>query len=129
MPTPRPTPYAPSLPALPRCSEGFRPYLRVAANFTSMARERTAEIVAEMVANVMTVTVAEGDAVEAGDTVVVLESMKMEIPVIAEAAGTVRSVKVAEADVVLVDIVVMSLILRHVRRKRRREDPSQEGWS
>ena len=49
-----------------------------------MARERTTEIVAEMVANVMSVQVAEGDAVEAGDTVVVLESMKMEIPVIAE---------------------------------------------
>ena len=44
-----------------------------------MAREQVTEIVAEMVANVMHVAVAAGDAVEAGDTVVLLESMKMEI--------------------------------------------------
>jgi biotin carboxyl carrier protein len=65
-----------------------------------MARERTSDIVAEMVANVMTVNVSEGDAIEAGDTVVVLESMKMEIPVIAETAGTVAALHVAEGDVV-----------------------------
>ena len=41
-----------------------------------------------------------GDAVDVGDIVVLLESMKMEIPVIAEAAGTVTAVKVAEGDVV-----------------------------
>ena len=42
------------------------------------------EIRAEMVANVWKVVVAEGDSVEDGDTLVILESMKMEIPVIAE---------------------------------------------
>ena len=77
-----------------------------------MARERIIEIVAEMVANVMTVTVAEGDVVETGDTVVVLESMKMEIPVIAEAPGTVRAVKVAAADVVQEGDVLVELLLR-----------------
>jgi biotin carboxyl carrier protein len=76
-----------------------------------MARERTSEIAAEMVANVMTVAVTEGDTVAAGDTVVVLESMKMEIPVIAEAAGTVRAVKVAEADVVQEGDVLVELLL------------------
>ncbi len=76
-----------------------------------MARERVLEIVAEMVANVMTVTVSEGEAVEVGDTVAVLESMKMEIPVIAEAAGTVRAVKVAEADVVQEGDVLVELLL------------------
>ena len=59
----------------------------------------------------MTVTVAEGDTVEAGDTVVVLESMKMEIPVIAEAPGTVRAVKVAAADVVQEGDVLVELLL------------------
>ena len=49
---------------------------------------------------------------EAGDTVVVLESMKMEIPVIAEAAGTVRSVRVAEADVVQEGDVLVELLLK-----------------
>jgi acetyl-CoA carboxylase biotin carboxyl carrier protein len=76
-----------------------------------MARERTSEIVAEMVANVMSVNVSEGDAIEAGDTVVVLESMKMEIPVIAEAPGTVRAVKVATADVVQEGDVLVELLL------------------
>jgi biotin carboxyl carrier protein len=65
-----------------------------------MAREQVTEIVAEMVANVLSVTVAPGDAVEAGDTVVLLESMKMEIPVLLEHPGTVRAIKVAPGDVV-----------------------------
>ena len=76
-----------------------------------MARARTTEIVAEMVANVMTVTVAEGDAIQAGDTVVILESMKMEIPVIADAPGTVRAIKVAAADVVQEGDVLVELLL------------------
>jgi len=66
-----------------------------------MAREqKRADIVAEMVANVMTVVVAPGDKLEIGDTVVLLESMKMEIPVLAEAPGTVYAVEVSAGDVV-----------------------------
>ncbi|GAA4015269.1 biotin/lipoyl-binding carrier protein [Allokutzneria multivorans] len=57
------------------------------------------EIHAEMVANVWKVVVKDGDTVEDGDTLVILESMKMEIPVVAEADGVV-TVKVAEGDVV-----------------------------
>ncbi len=53
-----------------------------------------------MVANVLKVSVATGDTIAAGDTVVLLESMKMEIPVLAEQAGRVAEVKVAEGDVV-----------------------------
>ncbi len=55
---------------------------------------------AEMVANVMKVYVGPGDVVAAGDTVVLLESMKMEIPVLAEKGGTVDEVKVGAGDVV-----------------------------
>ena len=58
------------------------------------------EIVAEMVANVLTLVAAPGDSLAAGDTVVILESMKMEIPVLAEAPGTVLQMRVAEGDVV-----------------------------
>ena len=58
------------------------------------------EIRAEMVANVWKVVVAEGDTVADGDTLVILESMKMEIPVITEAGGTVTSLHVSEGDVV-----------------------------
>jgi biotin carboxyl carrier protein len=58
------------------------------------------EIRAEMVANVWKVVVSQGDAVADGDTLVILESMKMEIPVLAEAAGTVTALHVGEGDVV-----------------------------
>jgi len=59
-----------------------------------------AEVRAEMVANVWKVVTTEGDQVEDGDTLVILESMKMEIPVLAEEAGTVAKLHVAEGDVV-----------------------------
>ena len=58
------------------------------------------EVRAEMVANVWKVVVKAGDTVDDGDTLVILESMKMEIPVIAESAGTVHEVRVNEGDVV-----------------------------
>jgi biotin carboxyl carrier protein len=58
------------------------------------------EIRAEMVANVWKVVATEGDQVADGDTLVILESMKMEIPVIAESDGTLTRLAVAEGDVV-----------------------------
>ena len=57
------------------------------------------EVVAEMVANVWEVVVSSGDEVQEGDTICVLESMKMEIPVEAPAAGIVR-LNVSEGGVV-----------------------------
>jgi biotin carboxyl carrier protein len=60
----------------------------------------SAELRAEMAANVWKVLIAEGDAVLADAELLVLESMKMEIPVLAEAAGTVRRVAVAEGTTV-----------------------------
>jgi acetyl-CoA carboxylase biotin carboxyl carrier protein len=59
-----------------------------------------AEVRAEMVANVWKVVVSEGDTVADGDTLVILESMKMEIPVIAEDDGVVAQLKVSEGDVI-----------------------------
>jgi acetyl-CoA carboxylase biotin carboxyl carrier protein len=58
------------------------------------------EVRAEMVANVWKVVVESGDSVDDGDTLVILESMKMEIPVIAEKSGTVTKVAVNEGEVV-----------------------------
>ncbi|CAM3175000.1 biotin/lipoyl-binding carrier protein [Nocardioides dubius] len=63
-------------------------------------REQATDIVAEMVANVMSVTVQVGDKVAVGDQVILLESMKMEIPVLAEVGGTVRQIRVTAGDVV-----------------------------
>jgi biotin carboxyl carrier protein len=58
------------------------------------------EVLAEMVANVWKVVVAQGDEVAEGDTLVILESMKMEIPVITESGGRVAELRVNEGDVV-----------------------------
>ncbi|WP_328816571.1 biotin/lipoyl-binding carrier protein [Nonomuraea cypriaca] len=59
-----------------------------------------AEVRAEMVANVWKVVVSEGETVSDGDTLVILESMKMEIPVLAEDDGVVAQLKVTEGDVI-----------------------------
>ena len=58
------------------------------------------EVRAEMVANVWKVLVAEGDAVVDGDTLVILESMKMEIPVASPAAGKVKTILVTLDEVI-----------------------------
>lgn len=58
------------------------------------------EIRAEMVANVWKVVATAGDPVDDGDTLVILESMKMEIPVIADAAGVLKELAVNEGDVI-----------------------------
>jgi len=73
--------------------------------------QKSVDIVAEMVANVMAVAVAAGDTVEPGDAVVLLESMKMEIPVLTEAAGTVSAVRVSAGDVVQEGDILVSIDL------------------
>jgi biotin carboxyl carrier protein len=56
-----------------------------------------AEVRAEITANVWQVRVELGQKVDVGDELVILESMKMEIPVVAPIAGTVTQIAVAEA--------------------------------
>ena len=63
-------------------------------------RHMSHTVVAELVAGVMTVEVGVGDKVAADDMVVILESMKMEIPVLAEVAGVVSDILVSVGDVV-----------------------------
>ena len=58
------------------------------------------EVRAEMVANVWKVVVSSGGTVEEGDTICILESMKMEIPVEATATGTITQLNVVEGGVV-----------------------------
>jgi len=57
-------------------------------------------VLAELVANVLKVTANAGDTVGPETTLVILESMKMEIPVLAEVAGTLAELKVTEGEVV-----------------------------
>ena len=58
------------------------------------------KIVASMAGNVWKIVKNEGDAVSSGEDVVILESMKMEIPISAEGDGVVKELKVAEGDFV-----------------------------
>lgn len=58
------------------------------------------EVVSEMVANVWKVLVSPGETVEEGQTLAILESMKMEIPIEAPESGTVSEVRVLEGGVV-----------------------------
>lgn len=58
------------------------------------------DIRAEMVANVLSIQVAVGEKVSVGQQLLLLESMKMEIPVLSDAAGNVLEIAVAPGDVI-----------------------------
>ena len=59
-----------------------------------------ADIEAHITGTVWKIEVGVGDSVSEGDTVVILESMKMEMPVEAEDEGTVKEISVAEGQAV-----------------------------
>ncbi|BAC13653.1 acetyl-CoA carboxylase biotin carboxyl carrier protein subunit [Oceanobacillus iheyensis] len=58
------------------------------------------EVKASMAGNVWKITVEQGNKVESGQDIVILESMKMEIPIAVESAGTLKQWKVNEGDFV-----------------------------
>lgn len=58
------------------------------------------DVTAEIGGNVWKVLVSAGQKVAEGDTLVILECMKMEVPVLAPVSGTVSEVKVAEGGAV-----------------------------
>ena len=67
------------------------------------------EINAPMGGKVIEVKVNVGDAVNEGDEVVILEAMKMELPVVASASGTVKEIKCNSGDAVDAEGVLMVL--------------------
>jgi biotin carboxyl carrier protein len=60
----------------------------------------TPEITSPMPGKILQVPVQPGDRVEAGDTLLTLEAMKMESRLVAEASGTIAEVRVAPGDLV-----------------------------
>ena len=62
-----------------------------------------------MAGTVWKIVKAVGDSVDYGDTVAILESMKMEIPVEADSAGTIKRILVAEGEVVDDGVPLMEL--------------------
>jgi len=59
--------------------------------------------------SIIKINVAVGDSVNVGDTLLVMEAMKMENNVLAEKAGTVKSIKIAVGDSVLQDDALIEL--------------------
>jgi biotin carboxyl carrier protein len=64
------------------------------------SRSHGGSLTAPMPATVRKINVAPGDSVKAGDVLVVLEAMKMELPVRAPAAGTITSLLCSEGELV-----------------------------
>lgn len=67
------------------------------------------DITAPMNGKVIDLKVNVGDTVSEGDEVVILEAMKMELPVVANGSGTVKEIKCNKGDAVEADAVLMVL--------------------
>lgn len=67
------------------------------------------EIIAPMTGKIISVVVKAGDTVSAEDEVIIMDAMKMEIPVYAPDNGVVKEIKVKEGDSVKTDQVLMIL--------------------
>ncbi len=64
------------------------------------------DVLAPMVGKILSVKVKPGDSVDEGDEIVILEAMKMEMPVVAPAGGKVKEVKVKDGDTVETESVL-----------------------
>ena len=67
------------------------------------------KLVTEVTGSVWKIHLKPGDAVAEGDVVMIIESMKMEIPVIAEQAGTLKEMLVDEGQPVSEGLPVATL--------------------
>lgn len=68
-----------------------------------------ATVKAPLPGNIFKILVKDGDTVAKGDTLLVMEAMKMENNVLAEKEGTVKSIKVAVGDAVLQNDVIIEM--------------------
>jgi len=67
------------------------------------------DVKAPMGGKVIDVLVKPGDTVEEGEEVVIIEAMKMEMPIVSDDAGTVKAVNCKEGDAVEADAVLVVL--------------------
>ena len=81
-------------------AQGHAPKRRASANAASHSGAKGDVLVAPMQSTVVKLAVSQGDRVEKGDLVLVLEAMKMEQPIIAHRAGKVSGVWVAVGDTI-----------------------------
>jgi biotin carboxyl carrier protein len=64
------------------------------------------EVAAQITGSVWKIEKAVGDAVAEGDVILILESMKMEIPVEAPCGGRIREIRVQEGDSIEEDAIL-----------------------
>ena len=67
------------------------------------------EITAPMGGKVLDVKVKTGDSVKEDDEILIIEAMKMELPVVATGSGTVKEVKCKSGDTIEADAVLVVL--------------------
>ena len=67
------------------------------------------EITAPMGGKVIAIKVNVGDTVNEGDEVVIIEAMKMELPVVASESGTVKEIKCKKGEAIEADAVLIVL--------------------
>ena len=85
-----------SAPAAPAAAPKAAPKAATKAAPKAAAGAGAVKVTASVPGKVLKVVASAGQAVKAGDNIVILESMKMEIPVVAPQDGTVASIDVAE---------------------------------
>ena len=66
-------------------------------------------ILAPLPGNIFKVLVKEGDTIKKGDTILIMEAMKMENNILAESDGVVKSVKIKEGDIVLQNDILLEI--------------------
>ena len=91
-------PVAAKAPAAPKAAPKAAPAAAPAAAPKAVGAAGSVKIEAGAAGKVFKVEASVGQAVKAGDAVVILEAMKMEIPVVAPQDGTVASIDVAVGD-------------------------------
>jgi biotin carboxyl carrier protein len=73
------------------------------------ARHGDAGVMAPMPATVVAINASAGQAVHEGDTVIVLEAMKMELPIKSPRSGLVKAVHCAKGDLVQPGVVLLEI--------------------
>ena len=91
---------APVVAAAPVAAPAAAPEAPAAAPAPVAVAGDGVKVTAPMPGNILNVNVTAGQAVKKGDAVVILEAMKMEIPVVAPQDGTVASINVSVGDAV-----------------------------
>lgn len=105
------TPQAPvkAIPQAPKAAAAAAPAPVVKPAAAGSDTEGAVKVTASVPGKIIKVEVKAGQTVNAGDSLVILEAMKMEIPVVAPQAGTIANINVSAGDTVESGDILASL--------------------